>query len=424
MRIGLAGLGTVGATLAARLVGGSVDGVRLTHISARDKTRDRGFATDGLVWLDTPQALAAEADVDMVVELIGGADGAALELVEAALSAGKHVVTANKAMLAAHGVKLAGLAEQHGVSLAYEAAIAGGIPIVKTIREGLQGNQISKVSGILNGTCNYILTEMEEKKVGYAETLKEAQALGYAEADPTFDVEGVDAAQKLALLCGLAFGVEPDFDAIQLTGITGITGQDFDFAAGFNAVIRLVGLAEKSTAEKNDSATGIVQWVGPALVRQDRPLASIKGVTNAVQVDADMVGQIMMQGPGAGGGATASAVLADIIDIAQGRHIAVFGRPVATLTPSAGPSPMAPCEWYLRLSLVDAPGSMAKATSILAEHGVSIEEAVQRGPENSDSLRPVVFITHQSDLATIEKALSALQAVDVIAGELNFMPVL
>lgn len=318
LRIGLAGLGTVGAStlrilrrqenaLAARC--GRT--IRVTAVSARDRNRDRGIDLGGLAWFDDPVALAKSDEIDCLVELIGGSDGPAKAAVEAALSAGKHVVTANKALLAAHGVALADLAESKGVALAFEASSAGGIPVVKTLREALAGNNVSRISGILNGTCNYILSRMEQEGLTFEACLKDAQRLGYAEADPTFDVEGFDTAHKLAILTSLAFGTKIDAEAIHVEGISAITPLDLKMADDLGYRIKLLGVAERTK-------TGIEQRVHPTMVPKSSPIAQVMGVLNAVSVDADAVREITLVGPGAGGDPTASAVVADIADVARG----------------------------------------------------------------------------------------------------------
>jgi homoserine dehydrogenase len=335
--------------------------------------------------------------------------------------------------LAKHGVELAELAEKNNCVLGYEAAVAGGIPVIKALSEGLAANNIYRINGILNGTCNFILTEMETKGAGYEETLRIAQELGYAEADPTFDVEGIDAAQKLSLLSAIAFGQKPNENDVTTRGISDVAALDFEFAEGFGAVIRLIARAEKKIIKDasfiSSSDGGIVQAVEPCLVRKSSVLSGISGVTNAVQFETDMV-DVMLQGPGAGGEATASAVLADIADLNQfiksGMQTApyVFGRNISALVDSHGETEVMPSQWYIRLSLKDAPGSMARVTSILAEHEVSIEEAVQRGPQNGEDHRPVVFITHKCEKSAIKNALEALEAIDVIAKDVNYMPVI
>ncbi|MGC6511576.1 MAG: homoserine dehydrogenase [Parvibaculales bacterium] len=417
LKVGIAGLGTVGATLAARLLSEPNNGLELTAVSARDRSKDRGFSCDGLDWYDDALGLTVADNVDIVVELIGGAEGVARDLVTASIANGKHVVTANKALMATYGFELAETAEAKNVVLAYEAAVAGGIPVIKVVREALKWNRITSIKGILNGTCNFILSEMKNKGAGFDETLKIAQDLGYAEADPGFDIDGVDAAQKLAILAALGFGVRPNFDVMDIQGITAVSDKDLLYASHFNSVIRLVAIC----AQTDD---GILQWVGPCLVPNDQALAHIEGVTNAVQIEGDMIDSVMLQGPGAGGAATASSVLSDLNDIVCGNSQQVFARRVGELGTITGNAGLPACPWYLRLALVDRTGSMAKVTSILAEHGVSIEEVVQKGPDNGDSVRPVIFITHTVGSDNIYQALDALKTSDVISDEVSIMPVL
>ncbi len=433
LKIGIAGVGTVGACVAVKILAGAVQGVTITRLAARDLNKDRGFSLPEAQWTQNALELADADDVDVVIELIGGADGISLDLVRTALTNKKHVVTANKALLAKHGVELAELAEKNNCVLGYEAAVAGGIPVVKALSEGLAANNIYRINGILNGTCNFILTEMETKGAGYEETLRIAQELGYAEADPTFDVEGIDAAQKLSLLSAIAFGQKPNENDVTTRGISDVAALDFEFAKGFDTVIRLIARAEKKilgdASSISSSDGGIVQAVEPCLVRKSSVLSGISGVTNAVQFETDMV-DVMLQGPGAGGEATASAVLGDIADLNQfiksGMQAApyVFGRSASALVDSQGETEVMPSQWYIRLNLKDAPGSMAKVTSILADHEVSIEEAVQRGPQNGEDHRPVVFITHKCEKSAIKNALEALEAIDVIAKDVNYMPVI
>ena len=435
LKIGIAGVGTVGTCVIVKLLGGAVKDTTITRLAARDINKDRGFKMPESQWTQNALDLADADDVDVVVELIGGADGTALELVRAALANKKHIVTANKALLAKHGVELAELAEKNNCILKYEAAVAGGIPVIKALSEGLAANNILRINGILNGTCNFILTEMETKGAGYEETLSIAQELGYAEADPTFDVEGIDAAQKLSLLSAIAFGQKPNENDVLTRGISDVAAIDFEFAKGFEAVIRLIARAEKKIHKSESSSASIsgtsdelVQVVEPCLVRKTSVLSGISGVTNAVQFETDMV-DVMFQGPGAGGEATASAVLADIADLRLFMKSGmcaphVFGRSVSELVASQSETEVMPSQWYIRLNLKDAPGSMAKVTSILAEHDVSIEEAVQRGPQNGEDHRPVVFITHKCEKSAIKNALVALEAIDVIAKDVNYMPVI
>ena len=433
LKIGIAGVGTVGTCVAVKLLAEAVQGTPITRLAARDLKKDRGFSLPEAQWTQNALELADADDVDVVIELIGGSDGIALDLVRTALTNKKHVVTANKALLAKHGVELAELAEKNNCVLGYEAAVAGGIPVIKALSDGLAANNIYRINGILNGTCNFILTEMETKGAGYEETLRIAQELGYAEADPTFDVEGIDAAQKLSLLSAIAFGQKPNENDVTTRGISDVAALDFEFAEGFGAVIRLIARAEKKiigdASSTSSSDGGIVQVVEPCLVWKSSVLSGISGVTNAVQFETDMV-DVMLQGPGAGGEATASAVLADIANLNQfiksGMQTApyVFGRAVSALVDSQGETEVMPSQWYIRLNLKDAPGSMAKVTSILAEHEVSIEEAVQRGPQNGEDHRPVVFITHKCEKSAIKNALEALEAIDVIAKDVNYMPVI
>jgi len=415
IRIGLAGLGTVGATVAARLLNGAVSGVELAAVSARDPNKDRGVDLSGVDFVATPMDLLAHDNVDVIVELIGGESGIALELVQAALAAGKPVVTANKAMLAAHAGPLSDLSVGGHVPLAFEAAVAGGIPVIKTVREGLAGNDILRLCGILNGTCNYILSRMEAAGLSFADALTEAQELGFAEADPTLDVSGMDAGQKLAILSALAYGVAPNMDNIPVTGIEAVTAADIAFAAEFDSVIRLVGRAERCEG-------GIYHSVEPVLVKKSHALAQVTNELNAVSVSAEPLGNVILRGPGAGGGATASAVLADIADIAAGFGRPLFAEAVSAMTESASRNAPA-SEFYIRLALADRPGSMAKATQILAENGVSIEEVVQRSSEAGDSHLPVVFITHQTEKSALTAALAALEGQSEICSAVLALPV-
>ena len=360
LRLGVAGLGTVGASV-VRMVARRAEAiaaatgreVRVTAVSSRDKTRDRGLDLSGVTWFDDPVALASSGEVDCVVELIGGSEGPAKATVEAAIAAGKHVVTANKALLAHHGAALSKAAEAKGVTLAYEASVAGGIPVIKALREGLTGNAVSRVYGIMNGTCNYILTRMEREGLTFEACLKDAQALGYAEADPTFDVEGFDTAHKLAILVSLAFGVEIDAEGVSVEGISAIQPLDLTMAEELGYRIKLLGVAQVAEG-------GIEQRVHPTMVPKSSAIAQVMGVTNAVTIDADAVGELTLIGPGAGGEATASAVVADIADIAAGVARPTFGRPAASLAPSERVA-MQRHEggYYIRLTVHDRPGVAA-----------------------------------------------------------------
>ncbi|MDO8840222.1 MAG: homoserine dehydrogenase [Parvibaculum sp.] len=418
LRIGIAGLGTVGAGVvkilaarAAHLSAATGRAIEIVAVSARDSNKDRGIDLTGVRFERDALALATADDIDVVAEMIGGSEGVARDLVEAALKAGKHVVTANKALLAHHGANLARLAEAKGVALNYEAAVAGGIPIVKTMREALAANEIRSIHGILNGTCNYILTEMETTGRDFGDVLKDAQALGYAEADPSFDVGGIDAAHKLAILTSLAFGTEVDFGAVQIEGIEKISATDISFAREFGYKIRLLAIAEKLDS-------GIVQRVHPALVPEGTPLAAVSGVYNAVAVDADRVGHMVLEGRGAGEGPTASAVISDIVDIARGLILAPFIVPADRLKKLVqAPVDTHKKAFYLRVRAVDRAGSMAAITQALAQASVSIERIVQRGDRQDGSGRlPVVFVTHATDEGTMARARAHLAEHEDVAG--------
>jgi len=419
LRIGLAGLGTVGGGVGkqleaegARLAAISGRAIQITAICARDRSKDRGFDISGAKWFDDPVEMAKSDDIDVFVELVGGSDGSAKSAVEAALIAGKHVVTANKALVAHHGAALAALAEKGGAALNFEAAVAGGIPIIKAMREGLIANKISRVSGILNGTCNYILTEMEETGADFSDVLSDAQKLGYAEADPSFDVGGIDAAHKLAILSSLAFGTEVDFSSVYVEGIEAVTAADIRFAAEFGYRIKLLG-----AAVRNEQGA-IEQRVHPALVAHSAPLASVSGVTNAVSVDGGYVGNVVLTGPGAGEGPTASAVVADIVDIARGIAFPPFILPQSQLSPVETVDMSAYSgAYYLRLEAADRAGSMAEVTKALAEADVSIERIMQRPEHRRDGKwLPVVLITHETREATMRRALGLLsEHADVVS---------
>ena len=425
LRVGVAGLGTVGASL-VRLLRRKADSfaarcgrpVTVTGVSARDRSRDRGIDLSGTAWFDRAEDLAVSPDIDVFVELIGGDNGPAEASVRAALAAGKHVVTANKALLARHGVELARLAEENGVSLAFEAAAAGGIPVIKAVRESLAGNDISRIYGILNGTCNYILTRMEQEGLDFSECLADAQRLGYAEADPTFDIEGFDTAHKLALLTSLAFGNEIDADAIYIEGISSITRADIEAATELGYRIKLLGVAQKTDS-------GIEQRVHPTMVPRASAIARIDGVLNAVAIDGDAVGEVVLVGPGAGGNATASAVLGDIADIARGLAIPALGRPVGKLSPyKAARMRMHEGGYYIRLAVYDRPGAFAEIARIMAGEGISLESIVQRDrtrrvgdqTPHGDTPQPVILITYETTEAAVKRALATISAQNVVAG--------
>ena len=424
-KVGLAGLGTVGASV-VRLIDQQREvlalrcgrPVEIVAVSARNRNKARGIDMKKLRWVADPVQLAADPGIDAFVELIGGEGGPARTAVTAALKAGKPVVTANKALLARHGIELAILAEKHNVALNFEAAAGGAIPIVKTLREGLAGNAIARIYGILNGTCNYMLTRMERERLSFAECLKEAQRLGYAEADPSFDIEGHDTAQKLSILASLAFGIRVDPKAIYVEGITSITTADLDAAEELGYRIKLLGVAVKTDK-------GIEQRVHPTMVPKDSAIAQVMGVTNAVTIDAEGIAPITLVGPGAGGAATASAVVADIADIARGVRASPFGRPTAKLTVSKK-APMQRHEggYYIRLLAVDKPGTAATIAKRLAEQKISMESIVQRhsGPRGGDDPRrsgpvPVVLVTYATTEDAVRKALAAVKRDKVILGE-------
>jgi homoserine dehydrogenase len=414
LSVAVAGLGTVGAGVLAvlrdnaELVAARAGRpIAVTAVSARDRSRDRGVPLGGLRWYDDPVALAADPAVDVVVEVIGGSEGPARELVRAALEQRKPVATANKALMAVHGAELAALAEHAGVPLAFEAAVAGGIPVIKALREGLAANRISRVSGILNGTCNYILTVMRERGREFAEVLADAQKLGYAEADPSFDVDGIDAAHKLAILAALAFGRPVAFEAVHVEGIRAISALDIGFAGEFGYRIKLLGIARQTEG-------GIEARVHPCMVPQASPLAGVDGVFNAVVAEGDFVGRVMLEGRGAGAGPTASAVVADLIDIARGRTTPVWGAASGAL--SDAPSvPMSQHfgAYYLRLMVVDRPGVIADVTAVLRDSGISLESMLQRGRAPGESV-PVVLVTHETDEAAMRAALLRIAALDAV----------
>jgi homoserine dehydrogenase len=414
LRVGIAGVGTVGAAV-ARLLTRQADALTsrtgrkiiVTAVSVRDPGKERDADLSAVEFFSDPVTLAASANIDLFVELIGGAEGPARASVEAALAHGKSVVTANKALLAAHGLELAAMAEEKRVALAFEASVAGGIPIVKTLREGLAGNSIQRVYGILNGTCNYILSRMELEELSFEECLAEAQKLGYAEADPTFDIGGFDTGHKLSILASLAFGVRIAPEAIDVEGIERVTLADIEAAAELGFRIKLLGVAERT-------ADGVEQRVHPTMVRKTSSIAEVMGVLNAVTIDADAVHELTLVGPGAGGDATASAVVADIADIARGVRSAPFGVPTAGLSTLVR-APMRRHEggYYIRLSVPDVPGAFAGIATRMAERGISLESIMQhgarRGPKSADGAPVgVILITHATSEHLVREALDAI----------------
>ena len=412
IKIAIAGLGTVGAGTiqllqeqAEILTQRTGVALTVTAVSARDRNRDRGCDLSGFDWYDDAVQMARETDADILIELIGGSDGPAKAAVEAAIESGKHVVTANKALMAHHGYNLSLAAEEKGVSLAYEAAVAGGIPVIKSIREGLAGNKINNLHGILNGTCNYILTTMRETGRDFADVLADAQELGYAEADPSFDIDGVDAAHKLALLASLAFGTKVDFDGMHIEGIRQISALDIEYATELGFKIKLLGIAENSD-------NGIFQRVHPVMVPGELPIAGVEDVFNAVVTEGDFVGTTVMEGRGAGSGPTASAVVSDIVDIACGRIMNAFGMPASSLIEKATLSMDNHAgSFYIRLQVTDQPGMMAEITRILKEENVSLEAILQRGRAPGSTVS-VVMTTHETGEAAISRALAKMAELE------------
>ncbi len=414
IRLGIAGLGTVGAGVAkilrdqAQTISARAGcPVTISAVSARNRSKDRGVDLSAFDWEDDAVALARRDDVDLLVELIGGSDGPAKAATEAAIAAGKHVVTANKAMLAIHGQALAEAAEAAQVALMFEAAVAGGIPCVKALTEGLAGNRITRVMGVMNGTCNYILTRMESAGLSYTDVFQEASDLGYLEADPTLDVGGVDAGHKLALLAAIAFGARVDFEGVRVQGIEAVSIDDIRQAADMGFRIKLLGVAQAGE-------DGIEARMTPCLVPAASPLGTLEGPTNMVVFEGDAVGRIIMSGAGAGEGPTASAVWSDIIDIARGFRRPVFGRPAKDLARAVAAKASSPAPFYLRMTLRDEPGALAQVSAKLGEAGVSIDRMRQYGHEGSKA--PVLIVTHETDPAALEIAVAALAQTGVVEG--------
>jgi len=407
LRIALSGLGTVGMGVVSILekqrdlirqrAGRDIE---IVAVSARDKNKDRGMDMSKYQFESDPVALA-NADVDVIVELMGGAEGAARNLVEKSLANKKHVVTANKALIATHGVALAKAASANDVSLAFEAAVAGGIPVLKLLREGLAANNISRVMGILNGTCNYILTHMWEEKRTFDDVLAEAQKLGYAEAEPSFDVDGIDTSHKLAILTAMAYGTAPDLKNLSVEGIRPITLRDMEFANELGYVIKLLGVSSRTPE-------GILQRVHPCMVEKTSSIASVRGVYNAVQIDGDAAGDIFVQGRGAGGAPTASAVVADLIDIARGNRVASFGVSELKALPSAS---MANLEsaYYVRMGVVDKPGVLADITGIFRDSNISLKSFLQHGHAPGEKVY-IVVATHVTKESDMQAALAKMAA--------------
>jgi homoserine dehydrogenase len=414
LKIGIAGLGTVGVGV-VKLLSQQADLISLrsgrdiviTTVSARVPSKDRGVDLGGVNWSYDPIELATNKNVDVVVELIGGEDGVAKELVETALANGKHVVTANKALIAHHGTELACSAEAANVAIAFEAAVAGGVPIVKALREGLVGNKVSRIFGILNGTCNYILSEMRQTGKEFDLVLKEAQGLGYAEVNPAFDIDGIDTAHKLSILTSLAFGCEVNFETVHIEGISRISPLDIEFANDLGYRIKLLGVSRQTAA-------GIEQRVHPCMVPIDAPIARIEDVFNAVVVEGDFIGTSMYEGRGAGEGPTASAVVADIIDIARDRLLNTFSIPATELKKSKTvPISEYVGSYYVRFMVLDKPGVFATIADALKDNNVSMEAILQRGRSKKGAV-PVVLTTHSTDEASMLDTLQLIEKNDAV----------
>jgi homoserine dehydrogenase len=415
LRIGIAGLGTVGTGVvrivqqkAELLASRAGRPITISAVSARTRDKDRGVTISDYAWEDDPVALARRDDVDVFVELMGGSDGPAKAAAEAAIAAGKDVVTANKAMLAHHGQALATAAEEAGCVIRFEAAVAGGIPVVKTLTEGLAGNEVTRVVGVMNGTCNYILTRMQATGQGYNALFEEADKLGFLEADPNLDVGGIDAGHKLALLSAIAFGCQVDFEGIVLEGIQSITLDDIRRAGDMGYRIKLLGVAQMT-------GRGLEQRMSPCLVPADSPLGQLEGGTNMVVLEGDQVDQIVLRGPGAGMGPTASAVLGDVMDIARGTRVSTFGQPATSLKPCVRATSATPARYYLRMSILDTPGALAKVATILGEAGISIDRMRQYGHDNTTA--PVLIVTHKTNREALDTALTGIRRLDVLAGD-------
>ena len=436
-KIGLAGLGTVGCGVIRMLDQSNGEDIarklgrpiKVTAVCARDKNKDRGVDISGFTWFDTPEELAKSGDIDVYVELTGGTDGPALEATKIALTRGLDVVTANKAMLAIHSTELATMAEENNCALLFEAAVAGGIPIVKSIKESLSGNRIKRVYGILNGTCNYMMTAMQNEGKPFDEILKAAQDEGYAEADPSFDVGGIDAAHKLALLTTLSFGTETSYNDIYIEGIENITPEDIKAAEDLGYRIKLLGVALQTDE-------GIEQRVHPTLVPSLSAIGQVSGVTNCVCVDGDYVGKVMQVGPGAGEGPTASSVVGDLIEVARFDKSSKISRPVFTMpVDKLTPYRRAPLRaheggYYVRLNLSDRPGTFAAVATRMAEFGISLEsivqrrsgaEAMSRSNDGEGGAATVVIITHDTTEQAVSEALKAIEQDGHIVGQPNMI---
>ncbi len=415
LKIGIAGLGNVGASVFRLLAGhsGLLAGrtgcdIKVTAVSARDKNRDRGIDVSKVKWYDNAVDMASDPNVDVVVELMGGASGSAFDLVQKALELGKPVVTANKALLATRGAEILDLQKKSKSTISFEAAVAGGIPIIKGLKEGLAANKIKAVYGILNGTCNFILSEMTHTGRAFGDVLKEAQEKGYAEADPSFDIDGVDAAHKLSILSGLAFACTPDVANIEIKGVRSITSLDISFAGELGYRIKLLGIAR-------ETRNGIEQSVEPCLVPKDHPVAAVEGALNAVYVDGDFVGKVLFMGAGAGGNATASAVVSDIVDVARGRALPLMGvapADVGTLQPANIRERKG--SYFIRLIVLDQPGVIADISAILRDNHVSLESVLQRGRDPEQPV-PVILTTHETTEDSMRKVIEQISKLKCVS---------
>ncbi|WP_108816346.1 homoserine dehydrogenase [Loktanella sp. Alg231-35] len=415
LRLGIAGLGTVGVGIvrivqkhAALLEQRAGRPVVISAVSARSKTKNRDVDLSAYDWEDDPVALAKRADVDVFIEVMGGHEGPAKHATEAAIASGKDVVSANKALLAIHGQTLAEAAEDAGQVIRFEAAVAGGIPVVKSLTEGLAGNEINRVMGVMNGSCNYILTRMEDAGLSYEAVFDEANQLGFLEADPELDVGGIDAGHKLALLSAIAFGTQVDFDAVELEGIGSVTIDDIRQAADMGYKIKLLGVAQMT-------GRGLEQRMSPCLVPDTSPLGQLAGGTNMVVLEGDAVSQIVLRGPGAGEGPTASAAMGDVMDIARGVRMSTFGQPAKTLRKARAARAAVPAPYYLRMQLLDKPGALAKVAHALGEAGISIDR--MRQYDHQDTTAPVLIVTHKTTRTALEEALVDFKQTGVVHGD-------
>lgn len=415
LRLGIAGLGTVGVGI-VRIVQKHADlletragrPVVITAVSARSKTKNRDVDLSDYAWEDDPVDLAKRDDVDVFVEVMGGHEGPAKKSTEAAIASGKDVVSANKALLAIHGQALAEAAEEAGRVIRFEAAVAGGIPVVKSLTEGLSANEITRVMGVMNGSCNYILTRMEDADLSYEAVFDEANQLGFLEADPELDVGGIDAGHKLALLSAIAFGTQVNFDAVELEGIGSVTIEDIHQAADMGYKIKLLGVAQMT-------GRGLEQRMSPCLVPDTSPLGQLQGGTNMVVLEGDAVSQIVLRGPGAGEGPTASAVMGDVMDIARGTRVSTFGQPAKALRKARAARAAVPAPYYLRMQLIDKPGALAKVAHALGEAGISIDRMRQYGHE--DTAAPVLIVTHKTTRTALDEALADFKSTGVVTGD-------